>query len=112
MTHTQFRNSHSALIANRALVMTSKRITPLHAERVLLRTNGDGAVHTSVEDLLKWDENFYSRAWEQGVPRGNPGARKLNDGKVLEYAKGLFCRIIAAAHGKSRRLVGGIAPSC
>jgi len=51
---------------------------------------GDGAVHTSVEDLLKWDENFYSgqiggkaflaEIQEQG---------KLNSGKVLDYAKGL-----------------------
>jgi hypothetical protein len=47
-------------------------------------------VHTSVEDLLKWDENFYAgqvggkiflaELQEQG---------KLNNGKVLDYAKGL-----------------------
>jgi hypothetical protein len=51
---------------------------------------GDGAVHTTVEDLLKWDENFYS---------GQIGGKiflaefqetaKLNDGKKLDYAKGL-----------------------
>src|SRR4029077_4594903 len=50
----------------------------------------DGAVHTSVEDLQKWDENFYS---------GQIGGKdflteiqevgKLNNGKLLLYAKGL-----------------------
>jgi hypothetical protein len=67
---------------------------------------GDGAVHTSVEDLLKWDENFYS---------GQVGGKeflaeiqekgRLNDGRKINYAKGLSVRdyrgLHAVRHGGS-----------
>src|SRR5216683_5720150 len=61
MTHTQYRDDHTSLIANRALAYDAKekgggyRLDVSYFEQT-----GDGAVHTSVEDLLKWDENFYS----------------------------------------------------
>jgi CubicO group peptidase (beta-lactamase class C family) len=92
MTHTQYRNDHTALISNRALAYEPE---DNHAGYTLdvsyFEQTGDGAVHTSVEDLLKWDENFYkaklggkeflAEFQEQG---------KLNNGKILDYAKGLF----------------------
>jgi CubicO group peptidase (beta-lactamase class C family) len=92
MTHTQFRDDHTALIANRAMAYDPKERKDGYALNVsYFEQTGDGAVHTSVEDLLKWDENFYSgqvggkefltEIQEQG---------KLNNGKVLDYAKGLF----------------------
>jgi CubicO group peptidase (beta-lactamase class C family) len=92
MTHTQFRDDHSALIPNRAMAYDAKENKDGYTLDVsYFEQTGDGAVHTSVEDLLKWDENFYSgqvggkdflaEIQEQG---------KLNSGKVLDYAKGLF----------------------
>src|SRR5713101_1070258 len=92
MTHTQFRDDHTSLIANRAMAYDAKEKAPGYRLNVsYFEQTGDGAVHTSVEDLLKWDENFYSgqiggkdfltEVQEQG---------KLNSGKVLDYAKGLF----------------------
>src|ERR1700744_2877749 len=91
MTHTQFRNNHRMLVPERALAYDEKekkdgfRLNVSYFEQT-----GDGAVHTTVEDLLKWDENFYS---------GQDGGKifladqqetaKLNDGKKLNYAKGL-----------------------
>jgi CubicO group peptidase (beta-lactamase class C family) len=92
MTHTQYRDDHTALIANRAMAYDPKEQKDDYTLDVsYFEQTGDGAVHTSVEDLLKWDENFYS-----GQVGGKdflaeiqePG--KLNSGKVLEYAKGLF----------------------
>src|SRR6266481_4121578 len=91
MTHTQFRDDHAALIVNRVLAYDAKEKGGGYRLNVsYFEQTGDGAVHTSVEDLLKWDENFYSgqvggkdflsEIQEQG---------KLNDGKVLDYAKGL-----------------------
>jgi CubicO group peptidase (beta-lactamase class C family) len=92
MTHTQYRDDHTSLIANRAMAYDAKEKGGGYGLDVsYFEQTGDGAVHTSVEDLLKWDENFYSgqiggkdflaEIQEQG---------KLNSGKVLEYAKGLF----------------------
>ena len=91
MTHTQFRNSHAALIANRALAYEEQEN---HAGYTLnvsyFEQTGDGAVHTSVEDLLKWDENFYSpRVGGKEFLAEIQERGKLNDGKVLDYAKGL-----------------------
>src|SRR5580692_6193884 len=91
MTHTQFRDDHTGLIANRAMAYDPKERKDGYTLNVsYFEQTGDGAVHTSVEDLLKWDENFYS-----GQVGGKdflaelqePG--KLNSGKVLDYAKGL-----------------------
>jgi CubicO group peptidase (beta-lactamase class C family) len=92
MTHTQYRDDHTSVVPNRAMAYDPKE----HADGYVFDVSyfeqtGDGAVHTSVEDIQKWDENFYSariggkeflaEIQEQG---------KLNSGKVLDYAKGLF----------------------
>src|SRR5467141_1474353 len=91
MTHSQYRDDHTSLIPNRAMAYDAREKGGGYNLNVsYFEQTGDGAVHTSVEDLLKWDENFYSgqiggkeflsEIQEQG---------KLNDGKVLDYAKGL-----------------------
>jgi CubicO group peptidase (beta-lactamase class C family) len=91
MTHTQYRDDHTSLIANRAMAYDAKEKGGGYSLNVsYFEQTGDGAVHTSVEDLLKWDENFYS---------GQIGGKdflteiqevgKLNNGKSLLYAKGL-----------------------
>jgi CubicO group peptidase (beta-lactamase class C family) len=107
MTHTQYRDDHTSLIANRAMAYEAKeKGGGYNLDVSYFEQTGDGAVHTSVEDLLKWDENFYSgqiggkdflaEIQEQG---------KLNDGKVLDYAKGLFIAdyrgLHAVSHGGS-----------
>ena len=92
MEHTVFRNEHTQLVANRALAYEPTEAGTGYTLNVsYFEQTGDGAVHTSVEDLLKWDENFYSG--KIGGPAflaemQEPG--KLNDGKTLDYAKGLF----------------------
>jgi CubicO group peptidase (beta-lactamase class C family) len=92
MAHTQFRDDHTSLVPNRALAYDPKEHADGYALSIsYFEQTGDGAVHTSAEDLQKWDENFYSgqiggkdflaKIQEQG---------KLNSGKMLDYAKGLF----------------------
>ena len=92
MKQTVFRDQHTLLLPNRALAYDPKDPGAGYTLDVsYFEQTGDGAVHTSVEDLLKWDENFYS-----GKVGGKdfldeiqePG--KLNNGKTLDYAKGLF----------------------
>ena len=103
MTQTQYRDDHTHLVANRALAYEERGHGFALAVSYFEQT-GDGAVHTSVEDVLKWDENFYS---------GQVGGKAflaelqenghLNNGKKLDYAKGLFVReyrgLPAVEHG-------------
>jgi CubicO group peptidase (beta-lactamase class C family) len=92
MTHTQYRDNHTSLISNRALAYDPvEKGAGYTLDVSYFEQTGDGAVHTTVGDLLKWDENFYS---------GKVGGKEflaeiqqtgtLNSGKQLEYAKGLF----------------------
>src|SRR3984893_17014655 len=92
MTHTQYRDNHALLIPNRALAYAERDDKSGYTLDVsYFEQTGDGAVHTSVEDLLKWDENFYSPRVGGKEFLGEIQERsKLNDGKVLDYAKGLF----------------------
>src|SRR5713101_7298728 len=91
MSHTQYRDDHTSLIPNRALAYDAKEKGGGYKLDVsYFEQTGDGAVHTSVEDLLKWDENFYKGqigGKELLSEIQEPG--KLNSGKVLDYAKGL-----------------------
>ena len=100
MTHTQFRDRHTELVPNRAMAYDPKEKSEGYTLDVsYFEQTGDGAVHTSVEDLQKWDENFYSgqiggksflaELQEQG---------KLNNGKILDYAKGLFLQDYRGLH--------------
>jgi CubicO group peptidase (beta-lactamase class C family) len=92
MTHTQYRDDHTSLIADRALAYEVKESKDGYTLDVsYFEQTGDGAVHTSVEDLLKWDENFYTgRIGGKDFLAKIQERGKLNGGKVLEYAKGLF----------------------
>src|SRR6266849_5836711 len=107
MKQTIFRDEHTLLVPNRALAYDSKDAGAGYTLDVsYFEQTGDGAVHTSVEDLLKWDENFYSGqigGKEFLSEIQEPG--KLNSGKVLDYAKGLriadYCGLRTVSHGGS-----------
>jgi CubicO group peptidase (beta-lactamase class C family) len=92
MKNTVYRREHTLIVPNRALAYEAKEKEGGYSIDVsYFEQTGDGAVHTSVEDLLKWDENFYSG--KVGGPAflselQEPG--NLNNGKTLDYAKGLF----------------------
>lgn len=99
MTHTTFRDDHTMLIPHRALAYDPDEKAGYKLDVSYYEQLGDGGVHTSVEDLEKWDDNFYSG--RVGGKRflteiQQPG--KLNDGKVLDYAKGLFIRDYRGLH--------------
>src|SRR6266478_64156 len=100
MAHTQFRDDHTALIANRALAYDPNEKEDGYTLSVsYFEQTGDGAVHTSVEDLQKWDENFYTpRVGGKEFLAEIQERGKLNNGNVLEYAKGLFVQDYRALH--------------
>ena len=90
MAHTQYRDDHTFLIPHRVQAYSRTQNGGYRLNMSYAEETGDGMVHTTLEDLQKWDENFYS-----GKVGGKDFAAemeengKLNDGRVVEYAKGL-----------------------
>lgn len=91
MAHTMIWDKNTEIVAERA---TGYDPTPSGAWRIdhawNFQMGGDGQVITSVDDLMKWDANFY----EPVV--GGPGLLEriqtrgiLNDGDTIAYAMGL-----------------------
>jgi CubicO group peptidase (beta-lactamase class C family) len=100
MSHTQYRDDHTSLIADRALAYDEKETKDGYKLDVsYFEQTGDGAVHTSVEDLRQWDENFYSpRVGGQDFLKELQEHGKLNSGKALDYAKGLVVKDYRGLH--------------
>ena len=116
MTHSQYRDDHTSLISNRAMAYEAREKGGGYSLDVsYFEQTGDGAVHTSVEDLFKWDENFYSgQIGGKGFLAEIQEQGKLNNGKVLDYAKGLRIadyRGLPVQSGK-RRFDDSRAPGC
>ena len=110
MRHTQFNELHTRIIPNRATGYQKQK--PPAAAFGIEMSNweqiGDGSVLTTVEDLQRWDENFYE-------PRNGVGDAKLmetmqevgvlNSGKKITYASALvigsFRGLPTVSHGGS-----------
>jgi CubicO group peptidase (beta-lactamase class C family) len=89
MTHTEFRDDHTALIPQRALGYqpsgSTYRISQPEFDVV-----GDGGVYSTVEDLAKWDANFRTGrvgGHEAIALLEEPG--RLNNGQAIPYALAL-----------------------
>jgi CubicO group peptidase (beta-lactamase class C family) len=105
MTHTQYRDDHTSLIPDRAMAYDRKEKGVGYAlDLSYFEQTGDGAVHTSVEDLQKWDENFYSaKIGGKDFLAEIQERGRLNNGKLLNYAKGLrigeYRGLLTVSHG-------------
>jgi CubicO group peptidase (beta-lactamase class C family) len=91
MTHTHFRDDHAEIIKHDALGYEQEgKDKPFRMSLTNFDTVGATSLHTTVEDLQLWDENFYhprvgGQAFlQQMLERGN-----LNSGEQLDYAFGL-----------------------
>jgi CubicO group peptidase (beta-lactamase class C family) len=90
MTNTHFRDDHAEIVKGNAYGYESEKGGPFRLSLTNFDTVGATSLHTTVEDLALWDENFYhprvggASFPEQMVQRG-----KLNNGETLDYAFGL-----------------------
>jgi len=91
MTHTHFRDDHAEIIKHDALGYEQEgKDKPFRMSLTNFDTVGATSLHTTVEDLQLWDENFYhprvggAPFLQQMLERG-----KLNNGEQLDYAFGL-----------------------
>ncbi|HZS59264.1 MAG TPA: subclass B3 metallo-beta-lactamase [Gemmatimonadaceae bacterium] len=91
MTHTIVRNHAAMLIPNRAMGYAPGDSAGFKNSMSNWEQTGDGSVQLSVDDALKWDENYYhprvGGPWmvEQLQTRGT-----LANGDSTGYGRGLF----------------------
>jgi CubicO group peptidase (beta-lactamase class C family) len=90
MTHTHFRDDHAEILKHDAVGYEQEPGKPFEISITNFDTVGATSLHTTVEDLQRWDENFYQHKVggesfvTQMLQRG-----KLNNGEELDYAFGL-----------------------
>jgi len=92
MNNTHFHDDPNMIVKNRAYGYSPKKEDGYRLDILRLKVIGDLGVFTTVEDFLKWDQNFYENKLGDGTQnlinmmqtRG-----KLNNGEVIPYAFGL-----------------------
>jgi CubicO group peptidase (beta-lactamase class C family) len=91
MTHTHFRDDHEEIIKHDALGYEQDGPgKPFRMNLTNFDTAGATSLHTTVEDLQLWDENFYHP--QVGGPNFTEmmvHRDKLNSGVLQDYASGL-----------------------
>ncbi len=92
MTHTQIFDWHGLVIAGRATGYAyDDERKAFVVEMSNFEQTGDGSVQTSVEDLLRWDENFYTaKLGGAEMLRRMQTVGKLSTGEPHGYAAGLM----------------------
>jgi CubicO group peptidase (beta-lactamase class C family) len=92
MTHTHFRDDHEEVIKHDALGYEQPGPgKPFRMNLTNFDTAGATSLHTTVEDLQLWDENFYHpRVGGQAIIEQMLHRDKLNDGTLQNYAAGLI----------------------
>lgn len=93
MNQTQYYDDPTEIVPNRTIGHTVGTDGRFHQYRTSFALTGDGGVLSSVEDLAKWDLNFYDNKLGNGgqalIDRLQTRGL-LNDGKKIDYAFGLM----------------------
>lgn len=90
MTHTQYVDDHALVVPRKATGYTPRR-DGYGVEMSDYEQTGDGAVNSSVEDLLLWNNNFYDpKVGDLSLIQHEHETGKLASGEALDYAAGLF----------------------
>jgi CubicO group peptidase (beta-lactamase class C family)/acetylornithine deacetylase/succinyl-diaminopimelate desuccinylase-like protein len=93
MTSTQYLDDTTRVVPNRATAYSPRDSKSGGGFRVNMsdwNQTGDGAVQTTVEDLGRWDENFYApKVGDARAIAAMQTVGRLNDGKAHDYGLGL-----------------------
>jgi CubicO group peptidase (beta-lactamase class C family) len=90
MTHTFYLDDHTRVVPSRATAYAPRDGGGLAVDMSNFEQTGDGAVQTTVQDLLLWDRNFYDpRVGDRALLDRAQAVGTLNSGKALDYAAGL-----------------------
>ncbi|HEU5208116.1 MAG TPA: serine hydrolase domain-containing protein [Longimicrobiales bacterium] len=91
MRSTLFRDDYRLVIPQRASAYAPEGDGTYAIDMSNWQQTGDGAVFTTVEDLLLWDRNFYEpRVGGRALLDALHTRGRLSSGDTLEYALGLF----------------------
>ena len=95
MSSTIFMDDHTAVIPHRAESYYPREDSAGQYQLAisLMDNVGDGGIYTTVEDLTKWDANFYHNKLGAGKPEFLETMQRvglLNNGQSTGYASGLF----------------------
>ena len=89
MRHTQISDSHTRIIPNRATGY-QKEGAGYGIEMSDWEQTGDGAVLTTVEDLFRWNQNFFEpKVGDAKLLADMQEVGVLNSGKKIDYASAL-----------------------
>lgn len=100
MHDTRFRRDHAELVPGRAMAYARAEASvdaPPHDTATRYRLDqphwdqvGDGSMHTTTADLLRWDRNFYEpKVGTAAMLAQMQQAGALDDGKRIDYGLGL-----------------------
>lgn len=90
MPHTHFRDDHAEILKHDAVGYEQEPGKPFEISITNFDTVGATSLHTTVEDLQRWDENFYHpKVGGDAFVRQMLERGKLNNGEELDYAFGL-----------------------
>jgi hypothetical protein len=91
MNRTLYLDDHTRVIPDRAVGYVPRKGGGFSVEMSDFEQTGDGAVQTNVEDLLRWDRNFYEpKVGDRALLDRAQTVGALNNGKKLDYAAGLM----------------------
>jgi CubicO group peptidase (beta-lactamase class C family) len=91
MTHTFFLDDHTKVVPGRATGYSPREDGGFSVDMSNFEQTGDGAVQTTVEDLLRWDTNFYDpKVGDRALLDRAQTVGALANGRKLEYAAGLM----------------------
>jgi len=92
MANTHFHDDHTMIVTHRASGYLPTEDGGFRICMTTLDMVGDGGVFTSVDDLTKWDTNFYDNrlgSGGEGLIRRMLETGHLNNGEPFTYAMGL-----------------------
>jgi CubicO group peptidase (beta-lactamase class C family) len=92
MTNSHFHDDPNKIVKNRAYGYSPKKGDGFRIDIVRLKVIGDLGVFTTIEDFLKWDQNFYKNKLGKGTQElinSMLTKGKLNNGEELTYGFGL-----------------------
>jgi CubicO group peptidase (beta-lactamase class C family) len=105
MSSTQYLDDTTRIVPRRATAYSPRTGGGFKVNMSDWDQIGDGAVQTTVEDLAKWDENFYApKVGDTRMLQAMQTTGTLNDGKPHDYGLGL---VVDTSGGLRRVQHGG-----